>query len=82
MSRRVCGALRWLSRLYQAQEDEVRSLEAAVKASQYPAVPAVEAQAPPRPRAIRRPMPYLLILVGLGITVGTVLWLLTPFLKP
>jgi hypothetical protein len=80
----VCGAetLRWLSRLYQAQEDEVRSLEAAVKAFQYPAVPTVAVQAPLRPRAIRRLMPCLLILMGLSLTVGAVLWLLTPLLKP
>ena len=79
---RSAETLRWLSRLYQAQGDEVRSLAAAVTASQQPEVsPAMQAQ-PTRPRAIRQLLPYLLLVVGLGIAVGVVLWLLTPLLKP
>jgi hypothetical protein len=79
---RSAETLRWLSRLYQAQGNEGRSLEAAVNASQQPEVsPAMQAR-PTRPRAIRPLLPYLLLLVGLGIAVGVVLWLLTPLLKP
>jgi hypothetical protein len=87
---RGAETLRWLSRLYQAQGDEARSLEAAVKSSQHqwaPPVPEppgeVEAQAaPPQSRAIRPLTPYLVMMVGLGITGGVVLWVLTPLLKP
>jgi hypothetical protein len=86
---RSAETLRWLSRLYQAQGDEARSLEAAVNASQDQAVSPVseppgagegEAQ-PMRPRAIRHLTPYLLMLLGLGIVVAAVLWMLTPLLK-
>jgi hypothetical protein len=87
---RGAETLRWLSRLYQAQGDEARSLEAAVNASQHqvvslvsepPGIGEIEAE-PTGPRAIRRLMPYFLMMVGLGITVGVVLWTLTPSWKP
>jgi hypothetical protein len=87
---RGAETLRWLSRLYQAQDDEVRSLEAAVRASQQvtPASsselpPAAEASAPPfRSRAIRHLMIGLVILAGLGITVEASHRLVMPYLRP
>jgi hypothetical protein len=84
---RGAETLRWLSRLYQAQGDEASSLEAAVNASQNQEVspmsePPGVVEMPAEPRAIRRLMPYFLMIVGLGITVGVVLWTLTPSLKP
>jgi hypothetical protein len=87
---RSAETLRWLSRLYQAQGDEAKSLEAAVNASQDQVVqPAseplgaadVEAQ-PTRPPAIRKLLPYLLMLLGLAIAVAGVLWMLAPIPKP
>jgi hypothetical protein len=81
---RRAETLRWLSRLYQAQGDEVRSLEAAVRACQD------FEGAPPRAAVVRAPrlrlrsfirgVPYVLMLSGLGIALGLVLWLLTPLL--
>ena len=84
------ATLRWLSRLYQARGDEVSSLEAAVTASQpQMASPETEAPAageiqaePTRPSIVRRLMPYVLMIVGLGIIVGIVLWMLTPVPTP
>ena len=82
---RGAETLRWLSRLYQAWGDEARSLEAAITASQSQMVPlesesprAVQEQAQStRSRAIRALMPYLVVMVGLGISVGVVLWALS-----
>ena len=87
---RSAETLRWLSRLYQARGDEYSSLEAAVSAprhqsgwpeSESPA--AVEIQVEPtQSRMIRHLVPFLLVVVGLGIIVGAVLWVLSPVLKP
>jgi hypothetical protein len=77
--------LRWLSRLYQEQGDEGRSLAAAVHASRRssdpsPPGPPTIPEAPegvlgsPRPRAVRRVMPYLVMLIGMSITVGVFVW--------
>ena len=87
---RSAETLRWLSRLYQAQGDEARSLEAAITASQQPFVPlgpepseTMEAREHPRrPQAIRPLLLFVVVLVGLGIIVGAVLWMLMPVLKP
>ena len=73
--------------IYQAQGDEARSLEAAVYASRHESVPLesepsgfVAVQTPSkRPRVITGPMAYLLAIVGLGIAVGAVWWMLTRF---
>jgi tetratricopeptide (TPR) repeat protein len=81
---RSAETLRWLSRLYQAQGDEARSLEAAVNASrdqlvspESEAPEAVEVGGQPRrPRALRHLTPYLLMLLGLGIAVAAILWML------
>jgi hypothetical protein len=82
---RGAETLRWLSRLYQARGDEARSLEVAIASSRSPMVPrgpesprAVQGQTQStRSRAIRALMPYLVVMVGLGISVGVVLWALS-----
>jgi hypothetical protein len=84
---RGAETLRWLSRLYQAQGDEARSLEAAVHASQHEPVPleseplSLVAVQPPskRPGVISGPMAYLLVILGLGIAIGVAVWMLTRF---
>ena len=71
--------LRWLSRLYQARGDEATSLEAAIQASAVDPPDMAEAgRQPTRPRAPRVPVPYLLMAVGMGITLGGGLWVLLP----
>jgi hypothetical protein len=80
---RGAETLRWLSRLYLAQGDEVGSLEAAVNASQEqvtapmsapPRADEREAQ-PTRGRAARQLLPALLMLLGLNIVIVTILWM-------
>ena len=82
--------LRWLSRLYQAQGDEIRRLEVAVDASRAQRVPPVSEQAhvgeapahPIRGQSIRGLTPYVVMVLGLGTVVGAGLWMLTLFLTP
>jgi len=85
---RGAETLRWLSRLYQAQDDELRSLGAAVEASRDHAVPAgpepigaslLPAQ-PRWPRAARQATHYL-GLIGLGTVLGLAGWILAPLVK-
>jgi hypothetical protein len=84
---RSAETLRWLSRLYQARGDEVTSLETAIQASavDLPEMAEVGRQ-PTRPQAPsqvpRVPVPYLLMVVGMGITLGVGLWVLLPLLRP
>ena len=81
---RGAETLRWLSRLYQAQGDEARGLEAAVQSSQYPVAPClseterrVEMQMEPtRSRMIWQRTPVFLVILGLGISIGAILWML------
>jgi hypothetical protein len=86
---RSAETLRWLSRLYQARGDEVSSLEAALDSSQLRAAPieaeplapvAAEARSP-RSVASRRLATSLAVIVGMGILVGSIVWLLSTFLK-
>jgi hypothetical protein len=79
---RGAATLRWLSRLYQAQEDEVGSLEAAVRAWPAPVEETLEVPAPPRPRASSRLLPILLMFVAVGSIVGASLGLIMSLLKP
>jgi hypothetical protein len=87
---RGAETLRWLSRLYQAHGDKVRSLEGAVYAPEHEPVPPEPEPAGRiaaqnrlrRPTMINGLMAYLLMTVGLGSAVGAVLWMLTPFLMP
>ena len=84
---RSAETLRWLSRLYQARDDEVASLEAAIQASAVdpPGMAEVERQ-PMHPQAPSQAprvlVPYLLMVVGMGITLGVSLWVLLPRLQP
>jgi hypothetical protein len=83
------ATLRWLSQLYQAQGDELGSLEAAMTASKGQATSSSSALRStivaedklPHPSAIRALMPYLAIVVVLGITIGAILWAVTVFLQ-
>jgi len=87
---RSSGELRWLARLYHEQGDETRSVEALAEAAKYQPAPFTSAPAaPPEPltdatptRTLRTLAPYLLLVVGLGITIGVVLWLVVPGLRP
>jgi len=76
---RGAETLRWLSRLYQAR-DEATSLEAAIQSSalEAPGLAEEEFQRT-QPRAPRAPLAYLMMAVGLGITLGAGLWMLVPF---
>jgi hypothetical protein len=79
---RGAETLRWLSRLYQAL-DESTTL---VAATQSPALgapgPAEEEFRRTRPQAPRAPLAYLVVTVGLGITLGAGLWMLVPLPTP
>jgi len=72
--------LRWLSRLYQARDDEATSLETAIRSSAFEAPGLAEEELQrTQPRAPRVPLAYLMMAVGLGITLGAGLWMLMPF---
>jgi len=87
---RSAETLRWLSRLYQAQGDEARSLESALSASRQqlgwpesesPETAEIQGE-PTRTRTIRLLTPYVVMLVGLCITIAVTLWVLMSLLKP
>ena len=84
---RSAETLRWLSRLYQARGDEVAGLGAAIRASAAdPPAMAEAGRQPTRPQAPssapRVPVPYLLMVVGMGIILGAGVWVLLPLLQP
>ena len=82
--------IRWLARLYHEQGDEPRSVEALAEAARYqPAALTPAAAAPGEPPTaatstptLRTLAPYLVLALGLGITIGVVLWLVGPSLRP
>jgi len=81
---------RWLARLYHEQGDETRSVEALAEAARYQPAAFTSVAAAPRElptdvtptRTLRTLAPYLLLVVGLGITIGVVPWLVAPLLRP
>ena len=87
---RNAETFRWLARLYGAQGDEVRASQARAEASKYQVAPlarmpsaAVDSRTVPAPSWPRRQLvPYLLLIVGLGILLGIGLWLVLPLIKP
>ena len=87
---RGAETLRWLSRLYEARDAAAMTSGTADQGSKHPWVPlmsvmpeTVEEHAGPlQPVAIRGLVPVLAVVVGLGISLGTGLWMLTPLLKP
>jgi hypothetical protein len=83
------ASLRWLSRLYQASGDEVCSFATAVDSSQLQAatlaadsLTRAEADVQPLRSVVSRGLAtYLVMVVGVGILVGSFVWLLVTFLR-
>ena len=81
--------IRWLARLYHEQGDEPRSVEALAEAARYQPAALTPAAAPAEPPmaatstpTLRTLAPYLVLVLGLGIMIGVVLWLVGPSLRP
>ena len=87
---RSTETLRWLSRLYEARdvdpmrsgtEDEGWQPRSAPPKPEPPDTVDLHAR-PLQPWAVHDLAPYLAVVVGLGVTLGMGLWMLTPLLNP